>query len=127
MNGFFTTNTMLWVAQISLACILFYASFSMAFPRRGKALPGAQEPVFACDGMPCMLAWLLALLEFTGALCLIVPVDFWPANLLPRVAASVLAALILVTGIHHVRHKQPTAPIVAVFFLALFILVGRWP
>jgi hypothetical protein len=77
--------------------------------------------------MNCTLAKILALLEFAGALCLIVPFDVWPAYLLPRVAASVLAALILVTGIHHVRHKQHTAPIVALFFLALFVLVGRWP
>jgi uncharacterized membrane protein YphA (DoxX/SURF4 family) len=127
MNDFFTTNTMLWAAQISLACILIYAAFSKVFPRRGPALPGTQSLVFACDGMPCMLAQFLALLEFAGALCLIVPIDVWPANVLPRVAASVLAVLILVTGIHHVRHKQHTAPLVAVFFLALFILVGRWP
>jgi uncharacterized membrane protein YphA (DoxX/SURF4 family) len=127
MNGFFTTDTMLWAAQISLACILFYAAFSKAVPRRTAALPGAQELIFACDGMPCMLAQFLAVLEFVGAVCLIVPFDIWPAHLLPRVAASVLAGLILITGIHHVRHKQHTAPLVAAFFLALFILVGRWP
>jgi uncharacterized membrane protein YphA (DoxX/SURF4 family) len=127
MNSFFTTNTMLWAAQISLACILFYAAFSKIFPNRGKALPDAQGLLFACDGMPCMLASLLAVLEFVGAVCLIVPFDVWPAHLLPRVAALVLAGLILITGIHHVRHKQHTAPLVAVFFLALFILVGRWP
>lgn len=127
MSGFFTTDTMLWAAQISLACVLFYAAFSKAFPRRGAALPGAQSLVFACDGMPCMLAWFLALLEFVGAVCLIVPFDVWPAHMLPRIAASALATLILITGVHHVRHKQHTAPLVAAFFLALFILVGRWP
>jgi hypothetical protein len=66
-------------------------------------------------------------LEVAGALCLLVPFDVWPAYLLPRVAASFLALLIVVTGAHHVRHKQPTAPIVAVFFLALLVIVGRWP
>jgi uncharacterized membrane protein YphA (DoxX/SURF4 family) len=127
MNGFFTTNTMLWAAQISLACILIYAAFSKIVPGRVPAVAGADSLVFACDGMPCMLAWFLAMLEFVGALCLIVPFDVWPAHLLPRVAAGVLALLILVTGIHHVRHKQHTAPLVAAFFLALFIVVGRWP
>jgi len=127
MNGFFTTDTMLWVAQISLACILFYAAFSKAFPRRASAMPGGQELIFACDGMPCRLALFLAVLEFAGAVCLIVPFEVWPAHLLSRVAASVLAVLILITGIHHVRHKQHTAPIVAAFFLAVLILVGRWP
>jgi hypothetical protein len=127
MSGFFTTNTMLWAAQIALACALFYAAFSKVIPGRVAASGGAESLVFACDGMPCMVAKLLALLEFAGALCLIVPFEVWPAHLLARVAASVLAALILVTGIHHVRHKQHTAPIVALFFLALFVLVGRWP
>lgn len=127
MDGLFTTNTMLWAAQISLACVFFYAAFSKVFPRRANAQPGAESQLFACDGMPCMLASLFAVLEFLCALCLIVPFDIWPVHLLPRIAASVLAALILITGIHQVRRKQHTAPIVAAFFLALLILVGRWP
>jgi hypothetical protein len=127
MSGFFTTETMLWAAQISLACILFYAAFSKVFPDYGKGLPNAQALVFACDGMPCAFSWSLACLEFVGAVCLIVPYDIWPAHLLHRVAAGVLAALILVNGIHQVRHKRHTAPLVAVFFLALFIVIGRWP
>jgi uncharacterized membrane protein YphA (DoxX/SURF4 family) len=127
MDGFFTTNTMLWAAQICLACVLFYAAFSKVVPGRLTAVAGADSLMFACDGMPCMLAYFLAALEFVGAVCLIVPVDIWPAHLLPRIAASVLAVLILITGIHHVRHKQHTAPLVGAFFLALFILVGRWP
>jgi len=127
MNDFFTTNTMLWAAQICLACVLFYAAFSKVFPRRAATLPGTGTLLFACDGMPCIVAQFPALLEFVGAVCLIIPFDIWPAHLLPRVAAAVLAALIMVTGIHHVRHKQHTAPLVAAFFLALFIVVGRWP
>lgn len=127
MEGFFTTNTMLWAAQISLACVLFYAAFSKVVPRRIASVAGADTIMFACDGMPCTLAYFLAMLEFLGAVCLIVPIDIWPAHLLPRIAASLLAVLILITGIHHVRHKQHTAPLVAAFFLAVFIVVGRWP
>jgi len=77
--------------------------------------------------LPCRLIQLLALLEFACALCLIVPIEVWPAHLLPRVAATVLASLVMVTVAHHVKHKQPTAPIVGVFFLTLFVLIGRWP
>jgi uncharacterized membrane protein YphA (DoxX/SURF4 family) len=127
MSGIFTHNTMLWLAQIALACVFFYAAFSKIFASRVHVKQGGEALLFACDGLPCMLIQLLALIEFACALCLIVPIDLWPAHLLPRVAAAVLAPLIVVTVAHHVRHKQPTAPIVAVFFLALFVLVGRWP
>jgi len=127
MSEFFTHNAMLWVAQISLACVFIYAAFSKAFPRRASATPGAETLLFACDGMPCLLASFIAVLEFAGAVCLLIPYDIWPAYLLPRVAAGALAPLIAITGFHHMRHKLPTAPIVAVFFLALFVLVGRWP
>jgi hypothetical protein len=127
MSDLFTTNTMLWVAQISLACVLFYAAFSKVIPGRVASFAGGGSLLFACDGMPGFLASMLAALEFVGALCLIVPYEIWPAHLLPRVAASVLAVLILITGIHHARHKQHTAPLVAAFFLALFIVIGRWP
>ncbi|HTW80572.1 MAG TPA: DoxX family protein [Terracidiphilus sp.] len=127
MSGIFTHNTMLWLAQIALACVFFYAAFSKIFASRVQVKQGGEALLFACDGLPCMLIQLLALIEFACALCLIVPIDLWPAHLLPRVAAAVLAPLIVVTAGHHVRHKQPTAPIVAVFFLALFVLVGRWP
>jgi uncharacterized membrane protein YphA (DoxX/SURF4 family) len=126
MSEFFTHNTMLWAAQISLACVFFYAAFSKVFASRRHAHPGGESLLFACDGLPCRMVQLLALLEFVCALCLIVPIDIWPAHLLPRVAAAVLATLIVVTVAHHVHHKQPAAPIVAVFFLALLVLVGHW-
>jgi hypothetical protein len=127
MNGFFTHNTMLWGAQIALACVFFYAAFTKLVPRRANAHPAGETLLFSCDGLPCRLIQLLALLEFACALCLIVPVEVWPAHLLPRVAATVLASLVMVTVAHHVKHKQPTAPIVGVFFLTLFVLIGRWP
>ena len=127
MNELFTHNTMLWAAQISLACVFFYAAFSKVYHRGANAHPGGQSLTFACDGLPCTLVKILALLEIACALCLIVPVDLWPAHLLPRIAATVLATLIMVTVLHHARHKKPTAPIFAVLFLTLFVLVGRWP
>jgi uncharacterized membrane protein YphA (DoxX/SURF4 family) len=127
MNGLFTHNTMLWAAQIALACVFFYAAFSKVFANRMHVEPGGKELLFACDGLNCRLVQLLALLEFACALCLVVPIEIWPAHLLPRVAAAVLSSLIVVTIAHHVRHKQHTAPIIGVFFLALFVLIGRWP
>jgi hypothetical protein len=127
MTGLFTHNTMLWVAQIALACAFFYAAFSkLSATRRVHAHPGGESLLFACDGLPCTFVQLLALLEFACALCLIMPIEIWPAHMLPRIAAAVLTLLITVTVAHHVRHKQPTAPIVALFFLALLVIVGRW-
>ncbi|HUB51768.1 MAG TPA: DoxX family protein [Terracidiphilus sp.] len=127
MNELFTHNAMLWGAQIALSCIFFYAAFTKVFARSAQANGGGHVLLFACDGMPCRLIQFIALLEFVCALCLIVPIDIWPAHLLPRIASAVLASLVLITVAHHVRHKQHTAPIIGVFFLTLFVLVGRWP
>jgi uncharacterized membrane protein YphA (DoxX/SURF4 family) len=120
-------NTLLWIAQILLACVFFYAGFSKIFAFRRQKAVAPTEPRFDGVGLPHELAAAIALFEIAAALGLVLPVDLWQPDFLPRVAAAGCAILALVACVYHVRRKEHTAPIVALFLLALFVIVGRWP
>jgi uncharacterized membrane protein YphA (DoxX/SURF4 family) len=120
-------NSVMWVAQILLAGVFLYAGFSKIFVSEGrpKELPSAS--IFGCIGLPHGLAAAIAVLEIAGAVCLVMPIDLWPPDILPRLAAAGLALLVAAIGAYHARRREPTAPLVAVFLLAIFVIVGRWP
>jgi len=77
--------------------------------------------------MPDELAAAIALLEIVGALGLVIPVDLWPPNVLVLLAAGGLALLAVAVGIYQARRHEHTTPIVTMFLLAVFVIVGRWP
>jgi hypothetical protein len=53
--------------------------------------------------------------------------DVWPPYILLRLATAGLALLMVAAGIYHMRRQESAAPSVALFLLALFVIVGRWP
>jgi uncharacterized membrane protein YphA (DoxX/SURF4 family) len=120
-------NSLLWIAQILLAGVFLYAGFSKIRAYEGHARASQTQSIFGCVGLPHGLAAAIALLEIAGAICVVVPVDVWPPDILLRLAAAGLALLMAGVGIFHVRRHQPTAPLIAVILLALFVIVGRWP
>jgi uncharacterized membrane protein YphA (DoxX/SURF4 family) len=126
ISNLFTMSTLTWCAQILLAAVFLYAGFRMILVHRPDALPEHEPSVFCCAGLPLWLAAPVALAEIAGALCLLVPVDLWLPDILPRLTAGVLALLTVVPGIYQVRRKQSAAPVVSVFLLALFVLVAHW-
>jgi uncharacterized membrane protein YphA (DoxX/SURF4 family) len=119
-------NSVLWIAQILLAGVFLYAGLSkiFAYGRQTKTL---SRPIGGCAGLPHELVAAIALAEIAGALAVVVPVDLWPPDILLRLAVTGLALLTVAAVVYHVRRKEPTAPLVALFLLALFIIVGRWP
>lgn len=120
-------NSLLWMAQILLAGTFLYAGFSKILVYR-RQVTVVQTPSGAgCVGMPDEWAAAIAFLEIAGALCVVVPVDFWPPHTLIRLAAIGLALLAVVVGIHQARRHEHTSPTIAMFFLALFVVIGRWP
>lgn len=127
MNTLFTTNTMLWAAQISLACLLLYAGACKVFLHTRPAVPGTSLPLFGCYGLPHWLAAAMALLEIAGAFCLVMPVQLWPHYLMVRFVAAVLAIVMAANAFHLARSKQHSEPAIGAFLLAIFVLVGRWP
>jgi len=120
-------NSLLWIAQMLLAGMFLFAGFSKIFAIVGQDRSSHTRSIFGCAGMPHGLAAAIALLEIAGAVCVLVPFDLWPPDVFLRLATAVLALLAVVAGVYHMRRKEPTAPIVAIFLLALFVIVGRWP
>jgi uncharacterized membrane protein YphA (DoxX/SURF4 family) len=120
-------NSLLWIAQIVLAGVFLFAGFSKIFVHRRQlgTLQTSSWP--SCVGMPDVLASALAILEIAGAICLLIPVDLWPPDILLRLSATVLALLAVVAVIYHARRKEHTSNTIAAFLLALFVIVGRWP
>ena len=120
-------NSLLWIAQIALAAVFLFAGLSKIIVRK-RPVGALQEPVMSgFDGMPNELAAAIALLEIAGALCVIVPIDLWPPDILIRLSATMLALLALVAVIYHARRKEHTGNTIAAFLLALFVIIGRWP
>ena len=86
-------NGLHWTAQILLAAVFLFAGFGeiFSFRRRAAALPGGVTLGF--DGLPYELALVIGVAEIVGALALVVPVDLWPPDILPRLAAATLGLL----------------------------------
>jgi hypothetical protein len=55
------------------------------------------------------------------------PIDIWPPHVFLRLVCAGLALLMVAAGIFHLQRKEPAAPEVTLFLLALFVIVGRWP
>jgi hypothetical protein len=120
-------NSLLWIAQISLAAVFLFAGFSKTFlqKRRVNGLQPATHSGYLA--LPDGVAAAVVMLECVGALGLVMPVNLGRPEILPLLAASELALLAVAACIYHLRRQEPTAPIVAVFLLAVFVIVGRWP
>jgi uncharacterized membrane protein YphA (DoxX/SURF4 family) len=110
-----------------LAGALLYAAFSKVFALNRNADRASASPTFACAGLPPGVAAAFALLEFAGAVCILLPMDLWPPHVFLRLVAAGLALLMVVQAICRVRRHEPSAKIVVVFLLALFVIVGLWP
>lgn len=119
-------NGLLWIAQLILAGVFLVAAAGKLF-----AYEKVMKVVESAKGRPVALshreAILVAVAEIAGAIGLLIPNDAAPPNLFVLCAASWLALLMVGAGIYHLRRQESAAPNVAVFLLALFILVGRWP
>ena len=60
-----------------------------------------------------------------AALALVTPVGPWPAAARVLLAATGLALLMVVESTYPARRLEPAAPTVALFLMALFVIVGR--
>jgi uncharacterized membrane protein YphA (DoxX/SURF4 family) len=116
---------MTWIAQVALASVFFVAGYSevLACERGSNALHPRLN--CGCIGLPCRLAMLFAFLEIAGAICLVFPFDHLSPNLLPLMAASMLALLMVVASIYRIRRRESAAPVLTLFLLAVLVIVGR--
>ena len=76
-------------------------------------------------GLPYGIVVAIGLFEVLLALALIAPVGLSLPVALPLMAASALALLTMAAGIYHVRRHETAVPNLALFLLALFVIVGH--
>lgn len=124
-------NALLWIAQIILAAVFLTLGLAKIFaykPLVAKLETDPRRRVEISRGT----AAVVGVLEVVGAVGVLLPSFMLPENLaenylLVRLAASGLALLMVGAGIYHIARREPAAPAVTLFLLALFIIVGRWP
>jgi uncharacterized membrane protein YphA (DoxX/SURF4 family) len=118
-------NTTLWIAQMCLASIFLYAGVMNILAIQKHNLRPASGPSFQCIGVPAPAACAIGFAEILGAVGLLVPLASQDPYIVAQMSAGALAILLLAACVYHARRKEQTAPILAVFFLALFVIVGR--
>jgi uncharacterized membrane protein YphA (DoxX/SURF4 family) len=118
-------NNLVWIVQYLLAAVFLIAGICKIFSisQRSVWLPEVQgcEP----KGLSHKAACTIAFLEIAGALALVLPLRFGQQDVLPMLAATGFALLTVAAAVYHARRKQPAAPILALFLLALFVIVGH--
>lgn len=119
-------NGLLWIAQLTLAAVFFIAAFGklFAYEKVMKAVESAKGRAVTLSHREAIL---VAIAEIAGAIGVLMPDSFAPPHLIVLCSAIWLALLMVGAGFYHLRRQEPAAPNVALFLLALFILVGRWP
>jgi uncharacterized membrane protein YphA (DoxX/SURF4 family) len=119
-------NGLLWIAQIILAGIFLFAAAGKLFAyekvvnvvsnRKGKAVTLTHRE-----------ALLIALVEIIGTVGVLLPDHFQTGHQVTLAACALLGLLMVGGSIYHIRRGESAAPNVALFLLALFVIVGRWP
>lgn len=118
-------NTVLWIAQMGLASVFVYAGIVNLLAFQNHEPKPASGPSFQCIGVSAGTACAIGLGEILGGIGLIVPFGTLNQYFVVQVSAGALALLLLAACIYHGRRKEHTSPIVALFFLAIFVIVGR--
>ena len=118
-------NSLDLFAQYLLAGIFLFAGLSkiFAYLRPAKA-PHTEQDKSRME-LPGKMVCAIALLEIAGALALVMPLHMWQPEILPRFAAAGLALLALAACEYRHSRKESAAPVVAVFLLALFVIIGQ--
>jgi uncharacterized membrane protein YphA (DoxX/SURF4 family) len=118
-------NTVLWVAQLSLAGIFLYAGVMNLLAFQRHEVEPACGPSFQCIGVSSTVACAIGFAEILGAIGLIFPFSVLEPYFVAQVSAGALALLSLAACVYHARRKEHTSPIVGLFLLAIFVIVGR--
>jgi hypothetical protein len=120
-------NTLLWIAQVLLAAIFLFTAATKLFAYEKLVDTVEARMKGGAAGISRGLAAFIGVAELAGALGVVSPPSLLPGHLLVRLAAAGLALIMVLAGVYHLRREEPAAPTVALFLLALFVIVGRWP
>jgi hypothetical protein len=118
-------NSLDWFAQIVLAGIFLFAGVGKILIFQGNTRAGLTGLSRRTLGLTRGTVYAIALVEISGALVLLQPLHFWRSLDIQLVAATGLALLALGASIYHLRRKEFAEPVIALFLLALLVMVGH--
>jgi uncharacterized membrane protein YphA (DoxX/SURF4 family) len=98
--------------------ILAYKHLSRWVEARAKGRP---------IGIPSAQAAIIGVFEVLGGLMVISPFQVFYPYLLALAGSACLALEMIGATYYHMRRKEPAGPSIALFLLAVFVIVGRWP
>ena len=125
-------NALIWIGQIALAAVFLFTGFSKIFAYRRLIRTLEARRKTAPIMMTVTQGRLVGVFEILGAIGVIIPPAITPQALaenyfLIRLAAALLALLMVAACAYHFRRRESAAPAISAFLLALFVIVGRWP
>ena len=120
-----TMNSLDRIMEFLVAGVFLCVGLNQIFwyRRRPKAL-GARNRRLPL-GLPYASIIAIGLFEIVAALALVTPFGPWPPATLALLAATGLALLTLAAAIYRTRRRQSAAPSLALFLMALFVIVGH--
>ena len=124
-------NGLIWIGQVALAGVFLtlgtFKLFAFA-PLMQAADSRASMRVTTTSLSERILGFIEVLLAFGVLMPDIYMSDgMVPEFVIVRSCAAGLGALMVGAAIYHMRRKQPAALDFALLFMALFVIVGRWP
>jgi len=120
-------NGLLWSAQILLAGIFLFLAAGKLFAYDRFARLAGFDSSSPAHALTQGHAKVIAVAEIIGAIAVILPVQTAMPYLLALAAAAWLALIMVEEGVYHALRRESAAPCIAIFLLALFVLLGRWP
>lgn len=117
-------NVVLWILQIALAAMFGLSGLGKLFQPRARL--AAQYPWVTDFSDPVVK--LIGIMEVLGALGLILPAATGVLPILTAIAATGLAAMMLLAVLLHVRRKETRGIVVAgvLLVLAAIVAIGRF-
>jgi hypothetical protein len=124
-------NTLIWIGQAALASV-FLASGTFKLFAFTPLMHTIESRMHIHVAISPMRARLVGFLEVMLAFGVLMPDIYTPEGIVPeyvivRSCATGLAVLMIGAALYHMRRKEPAALDIAMFLLALFVVVGRWP
>jgi uncharacterized membrane protein YphA (DoxX/SURF4 family) len=124
-------NVLLWIAQLILAVTFLVTGLGKLFAY-DRLMGVVQLRLKAPAGISHALAALIGMIEIAGAIGVVFPPSLTPYELaegfvLIRIAAALLALIMVGAGIYHLRRNESAAPSVALFLLAVLVVYERSP
>lgn len=120
-------NTFLWLVQSVLGITFLIAGFGKIFAYQQLSKLVEARTKGHSIGIPARQAAVIGVGEVFWGLLVLNPFQLSYPFLLVLVGSVCLALEMIGATYYHMRRKEPAGPSIALFLLAILVIVGRWP